>query len=162
MTTDAVPEWLRAALDDVVELAVETVRKGRLPFAAAILSDGRPIATGVNTAGDGPDPTAHAEVEAVRAGCRATGRPYLGATVLVSSCEPCALCQVVAAMTGVDEIVYAAPKEFVPDLGGPESPEVGARMTQLQTMVAGLPAVRLRHVETARAREPFDLFVVAR
>ena len=162
MDSDAVPDWLRTALDDVVEQAIETVRRGRVPFAATLLRDGVPIASAVNTAGDGPDPTAHAEVEVVRAGCRATGETYLSGTVLVSSCEPCALCRVVATLAGVDEIVYAAPGEFVPDLGATQPPEVTARMTQLQKAVAGPVVVPLRHVETARAREPFDLFVASR
>lgn len=162
MSGDEVPDWLRTALDDVVEQAVETVRRGRLPFAASLWRDGALVAEAVNTSGDGPDPTAHAEVEVVRAGCRATGGMYLSGTVLVSSCEPCALCRVVSTLAGVDEIVYAAPGAFVPDLGEIEPPDVTARMQRLQTIVAGQAVVPLRHVETARAREPFELFVASR
>lgn len=69
---------------------------------------------------------------------------------------------VVATLAGVDEVVYAASGAFVPDLGQAEPPEVTVRMDLLQTTVAGQVVVPLRHVETPRAREPFDLFAASR
>jgi tRNA(Arg) A34 adenosine deaminase TadA len=54
------------------------------------------------------DPTAHAEVVAIRAACRALRSHVLAGTVLVSSCEPCPLCLAAALWARVDAVLYAA------------------------------------------------------
>jgi tRNA(Arg) A34 adenosine deaminase TadA len=59
------------------------------------------------------DPTAHAEVAAVRRACSSSQTLDLSGATIFSSCEPCAVCLSVAAAVGISEIVYAAPKEQV-------------------------------------------------
>src|SRR5690606_15062535 len=94
-------------LAEAVRLAVDNAAAGQLPFAALVVRDGTVLATGVNTALRDHDPVAHAEVEAVRAACRALGVQHLTGATLVSSCEPCAVCRAVAALAGITRIVYA-------------------------------------------------------
>ena len=80
-----------------VDLAAGNAAAGQLPFGALVVRDGQVLATGVNTALRDHDPAAHAEVEAVRAACRALGVLHLTGAVIYTSCEPCPMCRAVAA-----------------------------------------------------------------
>jgi guanine deaminase len=104
MSEDADERWLAEA----VELAVENVAAGGGPFGALVVRGGEIVATGVNRVTPDLDPTAHAEVVAIRAACQALGDFRLGGCVLVSSCEPCPLCLAAALWARVDRVVYAA------------------------------------------------------
>ena len=95
-------------LDTVVHHATRNVTDGGGPFAAAVVRDGRVVAEGVNRVTRDLDPTAHAEVVAIRAACQALGDYVLTGCVLVSSCEPCPLCLSAALWARVDRVVYAA------------------------------------------------------
>lgn len=95
-------------LDAAVARAVDNVAAGGGPFAAVVVQDGEIVAEGVNRVTRDLDPTAHAEVVAIRAACRAVGDFSLAGRVLVSSCEPCPLCLSAALWARVDAVVYAA------------------------------------------------------
>ena len=82
------PEFLKQA----IELAVENVRRGGGPFAALIVKNGVVMATGVNRVTRDGDPTAHAEVVAIREACRALGGFQLDGCDVYTSCEPCPMC----------------------------------------------------------------------
>ena len=76
-----------------IELAVENVRTRRGgPFAAVIVKDGRILATGTNRVTSLNDPTAHAEIVAIRAACASMGAFTLTGCDLYSTCEPCPMC----------------------------------------------------------------------
>lgn len=76
-----------------IQLATENVRSGAGgPFGAVLVKDGAVIATGVNQVTSANDPTAHAEVNAIRQACRALGTFQLNGCVLYTSCEPCPMC----------------------------------------------------------------------
>ena len=96
------------SLATVVELAVDNVAAGGGPFAALVVRDGEIVATGVNRVTRDLDPTAHAEIVAIREACRRTGDFRLGGCTLVSSCEPCPMCVAAALWSRVDRVVYAA------------------------------------------------------
>jgi guanine deaminase len=82
-------DWMRQAID----LALDNVRSGRGgPFGALVVKDGELIATGANSVTMENDPTAHAEVIAIRAACRALGKFQLDGCTLYTSCEPCPMC----------------------------------------------------------------------
>jgi guanine deaminase len=83
------PEFMRQA----IELATENVTSGRGgPFGAIVVRDGQVIATGANQVTAGNDPTAHAEVVAIRNACQALGTFKLDGCELYTSCEPCPMC----------------------------------------------------------------------
>jgi guanine deaminase len=83
------PDFLRSA----IALATENVRTGRGgPFGAVVVQDGRIVGEGVNTVTATNDPTAHAEVNAIRAACKALNTFSLRGCQLYTSCEPCPLC----------------------------------------------------------------------
>jgi tRNA(Arg) A34 adenosine deaminase TadA len=76
-----------------IELAIENVRSGRGgPFAAMIVKDGRVVSTGTNQVTSRNDPTAHAEIVAIRAACAALGSFQLDGCDIYTTCEPCPMC----------------------------------------------------------------------
>ena len=101
-------EW---SLRRVVDNAVDNVAAGGGPFAALIVRGDEVVAEGVNRVTRDLDPTAHAEVVAIRAACQAVNDFSLAGCVLVSSCEPCPLCLAAALWARVDEVVYVADRD---------------------------------------------------
>lgn len=82
-------DWMRKA----IRLAVENVASGRGgPFGALIVKEDQIVATGVNLVVASNDPTAHAEVVAIRAACQALQTYDLSGCELYTSCEPCPMC----------------------------------------------------------------------
>jgi len=79
-------------MERAIALAVENVRAGGGPFGALIVKDDRIVATGVNSVISAKDPTAHAEVNAIRAACQVLGDFRLAGCELYGSCEPCPMC----------------------------------------------------------------------
>ena len=75
-----------------IEMAVANVRSAGGPFAALIVKDGTVIAAGSNQVTRGNDPTAHAEIVAIREACRVLGDFQLTGCDLYASCEPCPMC----------------------------------------------------------------------
>jgi guanine deaminase len=101
-------EFLRRA----IQLAVENVKQGRGgPFGAVIVLGGNAIAEGANHVTTDLDPTAHAEVVAIRAACRKLGRFDLRGAVIYSSCEPCPMCLGAIYWARLDALYYAAGRE---------------------------------------------------
>jgi len=82
-------EFMRRA----IALALENVRSGKGgPFAALVVKDGRILAEGVNRVTATNDPTAHAEIVAIRKACGALGAFQLSGCDLYCTCEPCPMC----------------------------------------------------------------------
>jgi tRNA(Arg) A34 adenosine deaminase TadA len=150
MQDQARAEFLRRAIG----LAVDNVEQGRAPFGALVVLDGQVVGTGVNTEAQDRDPTAHAEVAAIRDACRRLGTLDLTGAVMVSSCEPCALCQVACALVRTDEIIYAAPREFVPG-DGDDRPD----LVRMQDALREMAGDRIQYVPTPGADEPFKRYV---
>jgi tRNA(Arg) A34 adenosine deaminase TadA len=99
------PEFLRRA----IALATENVVSGKGgPFGAVIVRDGRIVGEGANSVTTTNDPTAHAEVNAIRAAAKALGEFKLAGCELYTSCEPCPMCLAAAYWAHVDEVYYGA------------------------------------------------------
>jgi guanine deaminase len=96
--------WLAQALD----LAVANVTDGGGPFGALVVRDGALLSTGQNRVTRDNDPTAHAEVLAIRSACATLGDFSLAGSVLYTSCEPCPLCVAACLWARLDRVVYAA------------------------------------------------------
>lgn len=99
--------WLARA----IELAVANVADGGGPFGAVVVQGGHELSTGQNRVTRDLDPTAHAEVQAIRAACAAVGDFSLSGMTLYSSCEPCPLCVSASLWARLDRVVYAADRE---------------------------------------------------
>lgn len=91
-----------------IELAVENIKNGGGPFGAVIVKDGAVVATGANRVTANNDPTAHAEVCAIRAACTKLGTFDLSGCVIYTSCEPCPMCLGAIYWAHIDKIYYGA------------------------------------------------------
>lgn len=100
-----------AFLARAVALATANVAQGGGPFGALVVKEGRIVAEGVNRVTAALDPTAHAEVQAIRAACLALGDFRLDGAVLYASCEPCPMCLAAAHWARLDRIVFAADRD---------------------------------------------------
>lgn len=104
-TTPPNPEFLRRA----IALAIQNVDSGAGgPFAAVVVRDGKIVGEGVNTVTATHDPTAHGEVNAIRAACRAMGTFTLAGCELYTSCQPCPMCLAACYWARLDAIYYGS------------------------------------------------------
>lgn len=90
-----------------LEIAVQGVNEGGGPFGALIAKDGRIIAESWNNVVLSADPTAHAEINAIRKACEILGTHDLSDCILYSSCEPCPMCLGAVYWAGIKKVVYA-------------------------------------------------------
>ena len=140
--------WLARA----VELAVANVGAGGGPFGAVVVRAGALVAEGANSVTRDNDPTAHAEVNALRAAGRALGTFDLGGTTLYSSCEPCPLCLSASLWARVDRVVFAADRTDAADAGFDDGEFYDRLATERSTW--SLPRVASLRIATATL--PFE------
>ena len=95
-------------LDRAAELALASVAAGGGPFGAVVVQAGRLVGEGANQVTLARDPTAHAEVQAIRAACRTLGTHDLAGAELYASCEPCPMCLGAIYWAHVGRVVYAS------------------------------------------------------
>lgn len=113
-STPSPPDFLHEA----IEMAVQNVTAGQGgPFAALIVRDGEVIGRGTNVVTTINDPTAHAEVTAIRRACNAENHFELSGCTLYATCEPCPMCLGAAYWARLDCIYYAATREDAADAG---------------------------------------------
>jgi tRNA(Arg) A34 adenosine deaminase TadA len=94
-------------LHEAIELAHANIEAGGRPFGAVVVRDGEVIATGVNAIHSSGDPTAHAELMAIRAASRRLGSPDLRGCVVYASGHPCPMCLAAMRLSGVAGVAYA-------------------------------------------------------
>lgn len=99
--------WLARAVD----LATANVAHGGGPFGAVIVRGDELVSSGENRVTRDLDPTAHAEVVAIRSACSVLGDFVLAGCTLYTSCEPCPLCLSAALWSRLDRVVYAADRD---------------------------------------------------
>ncbi len=101
-----------------VRLSAERMREGKGgPFGAVIVRDGEVIAEGWNRVSSTNDPTAHAEVTAIRHACRALGSFSLQGCEIFTSCEPCPMCLAAIYWARLDRITFANSREDAAAIG---------------------------------------------
>lgn len=93
-----------------IELSEENVDQGGGPFGAVIVRDGQVVATGANRVVPNNDPTAHAEITAIRAACAKEGNFKLEGCTIYTSCEPCPMCLSAIYWAGIERVCYANTK----------------------------------------------------
>jgi tRNA(Arg) A34 adenosine deaminase TadA len=94
-------------MQQAIALATENVKTGRGgPFGAVIVRDSEVIATGTNLVTSTNDPTAHAEVVAIRKACKKLGSFQLHGCIVYTSCEPCPMCLSALYWSRCDGVFY--------------------------------------------------------
>lgn len=89
-----------------IELSLRNVAEGGGPFGAVIARNGEIVATGVNRVTSNCDPTAHAEVSAIRAAAKVLGTFDLSGCEIYTSCEPCPMCLGAIYWAHLDRMYY--------------------------------------------------------
>ena len=107
MPTDPLDQ-LTPHLEEAVRISRTHVADGGIPFSGLVVRDGHVLGTGFNRVLEDDDPTAHAEVVALRAAAKKAGRFGVAGATLIASGEPCALCYMAALYFNIEHIVYAA------------------------------------------------------
>ncbi|MEZ7675023.1 nucleoside deaminase [Prevotella sp. A2879] len=100
-----------------IELSIESVHNGGGPFGAVIAREGEIIAEGSNGVTIYNDPTAHAEVTAIRKACEKLGTFDLTGCEIYTSCEPCPMCLGAIYWAHLDKIYYANDRKDAADIG---------------------------------------------
>lgn len=137
-------DWLGRA----ITLARDNAQAGGRPFGAVIVQNGKVLASAANTVLADDDPTAHAELTAIREACAAVKNTQLTDAVLYSSCEPCPMCLAAALWAGVKEIVYGASRDA--------ATRVGFEDQEIHDLLTGSRddwPMTMRHQETGSAAE---------
>ncbi|MGI8741588.1 MAG: nucleoside deaminase [Bryobacteraceae bacterium] len=107
-----------AFMQRAIELALENVRSGRGgPFAAVVVRDGKIAGQGVNSVTATNDPTAHAEVLAIREACSHLGNFQLSGYDLYTTCEPCPMCLGAIYWARLDRVYYGGTREDAAHIG---------------------------------------------
>ena len=127
------------------------------PFGAVVVQDGQVVAEGWNQVTSTNDPTAHAEVVAIRRACTALGRFDLRGATLYTSCEPCPMCLAAAYWARVDAVVYANGQSDAAAIGFDDAwlyQEVAAPVAQRSLPMRRLLAAEALEVFEAWAAKP--------
>ncbi len=97
----------REIMQRAIDLAAESVKKGGGPFGAVVVKDGKVIAESANSVTPDNDPTAHAEINAIRLACKKLGTFMLDGYEIYASCEPCPMCLGAIYWAHIKTIYYA-------------------------------------------------------
>jgi guanine deaminase len=107
----------RRFLRRAIEIAAEGIKKGGGPFGALIVKEGRIIAESNNRVVMNTDPTAHAEILAIREAAGFLGTHDLSSCVIYTSCEPCPMCLGAIYWSGIKRVVYASGRKDAASAG---------------------------------------------
>jgi len=104
-----------------IELSVENIKNDGGPFAAVIVKDGKVIAEGTNRVTANNDPTAHAEISAIRQAAKKLNTFNLSGCEIYTSCEPCPMCLSAIYWAHLDKIYFGNTKTDAKDIGFDDS-----------------------------------------
>jgi guanine deaminase len=150
MGVDEDQRWLTAAID----LAVENVGNGGGPFGAVVVRDEAVIGRGINRVTAELDPTAHAEVVAIRRACRAISDFSLAGATVYASCEPCPLCLSASLWARVPRVVFAADRHDAARAGFDD-----AVFHEVMSSRADPDILDVVQVPLSTAQRPFDAWL---
>ncbi len=97
-------------MQKAIDLSVASIKNGGGPFAAVIVKDGEIVSAESNHVTEKNDPTAHAEVNAIRAACKKLNTFDLSGCEIYTSCEPCPMCLGAIYWAHLDKVYYANTK----------------------------------------------------
>lgn len=106
-------EFMRQA----IAASLESATNGGGPFGAVVVRDGRIIGSGTNRVTATHDPTAHAEVQAIREACRTIASHALNGATIYTTCEPCPMCLAAIYWARIERMVYGNSREDAAAIG---------------------------------------------
>ncbi len=150
MNTEDDIKFLGMALD----LARENIKTGGGPFGAVIVRDGEVVSLSGNRVVEAADPTAHAEVLAIRIAAAKLGTHLLSDCILYTSCEPCPMCLGAIYWSGIERVVYSATRE--------DAAQAGFNDQYIYKEIALDPAgrhIKFLNEQRSRGNEVFKLWI---
>jgi guanine deaminase len=142
---------------EAIKLAVENVKKGGGPFGAVIVKDGQIISRGINRVTELNDPTAHAEVMAIRGASAVLNDFNLTGCEIYSSCEPCPMCLGAIYWARLERVIFGAGKYDAANYGFDDQwieEEIKADLKQ-----RSLPMIQVLQNEAIHAFVEWENFV---
>ena len=134
-------EFDRRMMREAIRQADESVRRGGGPFGAVVVRGSEVVGVGSNSVTLDNDPTAHAEVNAIRQACRRLGTFDLSGCRVYTSCEPCPMCLGAIYWAHIDRIYYANTRQDPAEAGFADDliyRELAVPMTQRQVPIVAL------------------------
>ena len=139
-------------LREAIRLSAENATSGRGgPFGAVVAKGGEVVATGVNRVTSSLDPTAHAEVVAIRGACAALQAFSLEGCEVFASCEPCPMCLTAALWADIGRIIYAVDRHEAAAAGFPQ-----VELYDLFEDPQHTWTVPVGKISIAQSHDPFD------
>jgi tRNA(Arg) A34 adenosine deaminase TadA len=114
-------DFQKKMMNKAIRLSLKSIESGGGPFGAVIVKDGKEVASGVNRVTKKIDPTAHAEVSAIRNAARKLNDFNLSGCEIYTSCEPCPMCLSAIYWARIEKIYYANTKEDAKKAGFDDS-----------------------------------------
>ncbi|KPL12462.1 MAG: guanine deaminase [Bacteroides sp. SM23_62] len=143
MGNRTIEDFMRMA----IRMSIDNVERGGGPFAALIVRDGEIVSTGINSVAEENDPTAHAEINAIRSATKELQRFKLNDCVLYSTCEPCPMCLGAVYWSGIPTIYFGNSREDAAKYGFDDSyiyQQIGMALDERQvrfTRILGKEAI---------------------
>jgi guanine deaminase len=135
---------------EAIRLSIENIQSGKGgPFAAVIVKDGKIIARGTNLVLSANDPTAHAEIAAIREACKILNSFQLDGCEIFTSCEPCPMCLGAIYWARPERVFYGNTKQDAAEINFDDSfiyEELTKKMTD-----RSIPMVQVLHEEALAA-----------
>lgn len=144
----------RDFMQQAIDLSVDNVKNDGGPFGAVIVKDGKILAKGVNRVTANNDPTAHAEVSAIREACRKAKTFNLKGCTIYTSCEPCPMCLSAIYWAGISKIYYGNTKHDADRIGFGDSFIYNELEKPAEKRT--IPAERLMREEAQKAFEDWE------
>jgi guanine deaminase len=141
-------------LNQAIELAVENVKSGRGgPYGAVIVKENQVVSACSNRVTSMRDPTAHAEIHAIRVACEKLDDFKLNGCVLYSSCEPCPMCLGAIYWARLEKVYFACTHKEAADAGFDDSfiyEEIGLSPSKR--------SIAMLHLDLPDAAQPFEVW----
>lgn len=152
-STDITQEQ-RSYMQVAIELAEKNVLNGKGgPFGAVVVKNGKVVAAEVNSVTSTNDPTAHAEVNAIREACKQLNTFDLSECELYASCEPCPMCLSAIYWSRIKKLYYAADKYDAASAGFDDSLIYNELSKPQQERM-----LSTKQIDLSNARAPFELW----
>jgi len=144
-------KWDQKMLRKAIQLSLKGIAAGGGPFGAVIVKDGKEIAGGYNQVTKKNDPTAHAEITAIRKAAKNLNTFDLSGCEIYTSCEPCPMCLSAIYWARIDKIYYANTKADAQAIGFDDS--FIYDQLDLPEEKRSIPAVKMLRNEAIKAFE---------
>ena len=133
---------------EAINIAQKSIENGGGPFGAVIVKDGKIIGSASNSVTKNNDPTAHAEVNAIRQTCQKLGTFMLDGCEIYTSCEPCPMCLGAIYWAHISKIYYAAGRKDAAS-GGFDDDFIYKEIN-IDPATRSIPSIRLMEKEGAQ------------